>query len=61
MVTLKVYNILGSLIETLLNEERPAGRHLINFDASGIASGVYFYTLSSSNEGTITKRMLLLK
>ena len=60
IVTLKVYNILGSLIETLLNEERPAGRHSINFNAGTLASGVYFYTLSS-NEGTITKRMLLLK
>jgi len=60
VVTLKVYNILGGLVETLLNEERPAGRHTISFNASNLASGVYFYTLSSK-EGTITKRMLLLK
>jgi photosystem II stability/assembly factor-like uncharacterized protein len=41
VVALKVYDILGNLVTTLINEEKPAGRHLINFDASGFASGVY--------------------
>lgn len=59
-VTLKIYDILGNLVTTLVNEVKPAGRHLISFDASGFSSGVYFYTLSSK-EGTINKKMLLLK
>jgi photosystem II stability/assembly factor-like uncharacterized protein len=60
LVSLKVYDILGNLVTTLVNEEMAAGKHLISFDASGLASGVYFYTLSSK-EGTINKKMLLLK
>lgn len=59
-VTLKVYDILGNEIETLDNEEKAAGTHKINFNASNLSSGLYFYKLEAENyvEG---KKMILLK
>ena len=48
-VTLKVYNILGIEIATLVNEENSAGMYNINFNAAGLSSGVYFYTLHAIN------------
>jgi hypothetical protein len=59
-VTLKVYNILGVEIATLVNEQKPAGVHKINFDASGLTSGLYIYKISSGNFEQ-TRKMLLLK
>jgi len=58
--TLKVYDILGREVVTLVDEYRNAGNYEITFDASGLNSGIYFYTLSTSN-GSITKKMILLK
>jgi hypothetical protein len=46
IVTLKVYDLLGNEVATLVNEEKPAGTYEISFDASGLTSGVYFYKLS---------------
>ncbi len=58
--SLKVYNILGKEISNLVNSELNAGTYEINWDASGLTSGAYFYRLES--EGfTDTKRMLLIK
>jgi hypothetical protein len=45
MVALKVYDILGNEIAALVNEEKPAGSYAVEFDASGLTSGVYFYKL----------------
>lgn len=59
-VTLKVYNVLGSEILTLLNEDMSAGFHQIDFNAEDLSSGVYFYTLSTHNF-TSTKKMILTK
>ena len=59
-VTLKVYDILGNEIATLVNEEKPAGEYEVEFDASNIPSGVYFYKLQAGNYKE-TKKMLLLK
>ncbi len=59
-VTLKIYNILGREISTLVNEEKPAGKYEVNFNASSLASGVYFYQLKASDY-IQTKKMLLLK
>ena len=59
-VTLKVYNILGVEIATLVNEQKPAGVHKINFDASGLTSGLYIYKISTGNFDQ-TRKMMLLK
>jgi photosystem II stability/assembly factor-like uncharacterized protein len=59
-VNLKVYDVLGNEIATLLNEEKPAGLYKIDFDASGLSSGVYFYKLISG--GFVeTKKMILIR
>ena len=59
-VNLKVYNILGNEIATLVNEEKAAGEYTLEFNASGLSSGIYFYTLSAGNY-YVTKEMILLK
>jgi hypothetical protein len=63
-VTLKVYDVIGKEITTLVNEEKPAGSYEVEFNTSAInhnpTSGVYFYTLSAGNYFT-TKKMILLK
>jgi len=57
---LKVYNLGGSKVATLLNDYKSAGSHNIIFDGTNLASGIYIYTLEFSNK-TISKKMLLLK
>ena len=59
-VTLIVYDILGSKIATLLNEEIIPGFYEIEFNGSNLSSGIYFYKLSSPNYSE-TKSMILLK
>jgi hypothetical protein len=59
-VQLSVYNLRGDRVVTLVNDILPAGRHSVNWEAEKVASGVYFYKLSSGGE-TQSKRMLLLK
>ncbi|MGH2569424.1 MAG: T9SS type A sorting domain-containing protein, partial [Bacteroidota bacterium] len=56
----QVYNILGQLVRTLLDEAKPAGYHRLLFDAEGFATGVYFYIVLFENR-VIVKKMLLLK
>ncbi|MCX7833780.1 MAG: T9SS type A sorting domain-containing protein, partial [Ignavibacteria bacterium] len=58
MVSLKVYDILGREVANLVNEVKPAGYYTIDFDASNLASGVYFYRLES-NGFVDVKRMML--
>jgi len=60
MVTLKIYDILGAEVMSLVNEEQVAGKYDVNFDASRFASGVYIYRLNV-NEYTNVKKMVLLK
>ena len=60
LVTLKVYNSLGEEIGTLINQVVSAGNHQVNFDALGLSSGVYFYTLSTGNF-VDSKKMILMK
>ncbi len=60
MATLKVYDVLGSEVATLVNEEKSAGEYRVEFSKAGIPSGVYFYILTSGNY-TDAKKMLLLK
>ena len=59
-VTLKVYDILGKEVATLVNEQKIQGRYSVNFDASRLASGVYIYQLRV-NDYVSSKKMLLLK
>jgi len=59
-VSLKVYDVLGREVKTLVNEIKPAGRFKIEFDGSNFASGVYFYKLEAG-EFVQTKRMVLIK
>jgi hypothetical protein len=62
MVTLKVYNILGQLVETLIdNETLSVGTKEIAFDGTNMNSGIYFYTLTSANGFKETKKMVLIK
>ncbi len=59
-ITLKVYNSIGKEIATLVNNDNSAGRHKIIFDGSGLASGVYYFSLRAG-EKFITKKGILLK
>jgi hypothetical protein len=59
-VTLKVYDILGNDIATLVNEEKQPGVYEVGFDASSIASGMYLYKLQAGSFSSI-KKMVLLK
>lgn len=59
-VSIKVYDMLGKEIATLVNENKSAGYHRINFDASKLTSGVYVYTITANNF-IQSKKMLLLK
>ncbi len=59
-VVLKVYNMLGQEVATLINSEQEVGSHSINFDASKLASGLYIYKLTAGNF-TQSRKMMLLK
>jgi Secretion system C-terminal sorting domain len=58
--TLKVYDVLGREVATLVNEYRLAGKYHITFDAANLPSGVYYYRLTEGNYSSV-KKMLLLK
>jgi hypothetical protein len=58
--TLKVYDVLGNEVATLVNEEKPAGSYEVNFNASMLASGIYYYRLTAGTFVQI-KKMILLK
>jgi len=59
-VKLLIYDILGRQVDILVNESQPPGNYSIQFNASHLASGVYFYSLQT-NEFFQTKKMLVLK
>ena len=59
-VTLKVYDILGRLVNTLIEERQTAGAHSVTFNASSLSSGVYFYRLAAGSY-VETKKMILIK
>lgn len=58
-VTIKVYDMLGCEVITLLNEFLAAGHHEVEFDASQLASGTYIYSFSTVNHRQIKKMMLI--
>jgi hypothetical protein len=59
-VSLKVYDILGNEVATLVNEEKPSGTYEVEFDASQFSSGIYFYTLYKDGQ-RLSKKMCLIK
>lgn len=59
-VSLKVYDIIGREVATLVNGVIEVGTHTVNFDGANLASGMYFYTLTAGNF-TATKKMMLVK
>jgi hypothetical protein len=59
-VQLKVYDVLGNEVANLVNDYKPAGSYEVEFDASKLSSGIYFYKLQAGSF-TATKKMILLK
>jgi hypothetical protein len=59
-VTLKVYDLLGKEVATLVNEVKKVGNYSVNFNGESLSSGMYIYKLES-NEFTMTKKMMLIK
>ncbi len=59
-VTLKVFNLLGQEVAALVNKEQNAGEYATEFNASNLASGIYFYRIQSGNY-SLTRKMILLK
>ncbi|HEY7751885.1 MAG TPA: discoidin domain-containing protein, partial [Ignavibacteriaceae bacterium] len=59
-ISLVIYNSLGQVVRNLFNDEKQAGIHSITFNASGLPSGVYFYTIRGENIAE-TKKMILTK
>ena len=60
LVQLKIFNILGVEVATLVNEQKNSGNYTVDFDAARLSSGVYFYSLSVNNF-TQTRKMILEK
>jgi len=59
-VSLKVFNMMGQEVATVINTNMNSGAHLVNFDASNLSSGVYYYTLKAGDFKQ-TKQMILVK
>ena len=66
-VSLKIFDVLGNEVSTLVNENKPPGRYEVTFNASNarqgsdLPSGIYFYSLLIDGNLIDTKRMILLK
>jgi photosystem II stability/assembly factor-like uncharacterized protein len=61
LVRLKIYNILGQEIQTLVNQFQRAGEYQITFDAKHLATGIYFYKLQVGSDYVQTKKMILMR
>jgi hypothetical protein len=60
MATLKVYDVLGREVTTLVNEHLSAGGYTVTFDAANLTSGTYLYILESQGQ-RVMKKMMLVK
>lgn len=61
LVTLKIYDVTGKVVQTLVNEQQTAGTYKVTLQALNMASGVYFYTLESDGLKIDSKKMILVK
>ncbi|MCX6149591.1 MAG: YCF48-related protein [Ignavibacteriales bacterium] len=59
-ITIKVYDLIGNLIKTLVNQEKPAGNYEVEFNGADLSSGVYFYTIQAGSFRD-TKKLILMK
>jgi hypothetical protein len=60
-VTMAVYDILGRVVKTLTNEQLQPGAYTLTWDATGVASGIYYYRISTSDGRSLTRKMILLR
>ena len=60
LVVLKVYDVLGNEVASLVNDEKTAGNYEVEFNASHLSSGIYFYRLDAGKFSS-TKKIILLK
>jgi len=60
-VELNIYNLLGQKVSTLVSKKHPAGSFKVEWDASGFASGLYFYRLETDKRFVQSKKLILLK
>jgi hypothetical protein len=59
MVTLRIYNILGQVVKTLVNQNQAAGTYKVDFNAKDLSSGIYFYNIQAGNFNQVKKMMLI--
>ncbi len=59
LVTVKVYNMLGQEVQTLVNQFQSSGNHQVTFNGSSLSSGVYLYRINSENYNMVRKMVLL--
>ena len=60
LVILKVYDVLGKEVVTLVNEEKPMGKYEVKFEAKGLPSGIYFFRIQAGDFQQV-KKMVLMK
>ena len=60
VINLKVYDVLGNEVATLVNQNQAAGNYAVNFNSSNLSSGIYYYSLKSGSV-SLTKKMIVLK
>ena len=58
-VSLKVYDVLGNEVKTLINEIKPPGYYEVEFDGSNLPSGIYYYKLEAGSFNQVRKMMLV--
>lgn len=61
MVSLKIYDLLGHEVETLVNQYQGSGRHVLSFFGDNFSSGLYFYTITVDDKYCGTRKMLLIR
>jgi len=61
LVAIKVYNLLGQEVTTLVNEFKQSGQHNVLFEGSNVSSGIYYYKIYMDGVARLTKRMVLIK